>query len=76
MMCCVSAWLQIFESLSPSTLLVVLTQPDVSLPSQLMMQRQASLDVRATLPWTEENEALLEELCRAAQHGMVMMRVR
>jgi hypothetical protein len=67
---------QIFDTLSPSTLLIVLTQPDVTLPSQLTMQKQAALDVRATLPWSDENEAQLQELSRLAQEGLIMMRVR
>jgi hypothetical protein len=67
---------QIYDSLAPSTLLIVLTQPDVSLPSQLTMQKQAALDVRATLPWTEDNEVLLQELSKQAQEGLIMMRVR
>jgi len=68
---------ELYESLPTNTLLLVLAQPDVALPTQLTNQRTAALHSRrATLPWTEEHEATLQELAKAAQKGVVMMRVR
>jgi len=68
---------ELFESLPTNTLLLVLAQPDVALPTQMANQRTAALHSRrATLPWTEEHEATLQELAKAAQKGVVMMRVR
>lgn len=68
---------ELHDSLPTNTLLFVLAQPDVALPTQLTHQRRVALHSRrATLPWTEEHEATLEELAKAAQKGVVMMRVR
>lgn len=68
---------ELHESLPTNTLLLVLAQPDVALPTQLTHQRAVALHSRrATLPWTEEHEATLDELAKAAQRGVVMMRVR
>ena len=68
---------ELFDALPTNTLLLVLAQPDVALPTQLHSQRLAALHSRrATLPWTQEHEDILEELSKAAQKGVVMMRVR
>jgi len=68
---------ELYEALAPNTLVFVVAQPDVALPTQLSSQRAAVVGSRkATLSWTQEHEATLQELSKAAQKGVLMMRVR
>ena len=67
---------EIYQELPPNALMLVLTQPDVTVPAHLAVQRMACLDNRATLPWTEENERMFVEVTQEARRGLVMMRVR
>lgn len=67
---------EMFEALPPNTLMLVLTQPDLTLPFQLTRQRMACQDVRAISMWRPEDEKLLNELSDEGKTGQMFFRVR
>lgn len=67
---------EMYQSLPPNSLLVVLSQPDLTLPFSLFRQRAACQDVRSVSMWHEEEEKLLNELCEEGKAGQIFFRVR